>query len=230
MVDRFRAGKRLWEPEDDALMREYFPHEPTTATAARLRRSVEAVSNRADKLGLHKSTAYLASPAACRLRRGDNIGKAFRFPKGHVPANKGTRRPGWWRGRMQDTWFKPGRRSGKAAANHMPVGSTRLIDGYVYRKVSDVANVPYSVNWKPEHHLLWTATHGPIPAGHALAFKNGNKLDVRLDNLQLITRRELMARNTIHTWPKPLADTVMLIGALNRQIRMRGADAEKQDR
>jgi hypothetical protein len=90
-----------------------------------------------------------------------------------VPANKGLRRPGWGPGRMKTTQFK-GQRNGTAAAHWMPIGSTRLIDGYVYVKVADVPNVPYMVNWKPEHHLIWTRAHGPMPPGMR-SLRNGDR-------------------------------------------------------
>lgn len=216
-----RAGRRLWEPADDAALRRLYPDLPTTVVAQQLGRSVVAIHGRAGVLGLNKSEAYLAGPHACRLRRGDNVGKATRFPKGHVPANKGLRRPGWHRGRMQETQFQKGTRSGKAASHHMPIGSTRLIEGYIYRKVSDVPNVAYTVNWKPEHHLVWARAHGPIPPGHALIFRDGNRQNTQIENLRLVTRRELMARNTVHNLPPALAKTVQLLGRLNRQIAKR---------
>jgi hypothetical protein len=226
MRDRFRAGKRLWSAKDDTTLRAIYPDTATADVARQLRRTMSATYARAKLLGLKKSAAYLASPAACRLRREAHPGVAFQYRKGHVPANKGTRRPGWSAGRMKETQFKKGE-----STNRMALGSTRLVDGYVYRKVSEVPYVPYTVNWKPEHHLLWTAAHGPIPKGHALRFKNGNRLDVRLDNLELITRRALMARNTIHNLPPALAQTIQLLGALTRKLRRRGHhDAcEKQD-
>jgi hypothetical protein len=222
-MDQYRAGKRLWSASDDAAMRTNYPDLPTPAIATQLRRTVASVYARAALLGLTKSAAYLASPHACRLRRGDNVGAQFRFQKGHVSANKGLRRPGYALGRMKETQFK----RGGLPKNNMPIGSTRLVDGYVYRKVSDVPYVPYTVNWKPEHHLVWAAAHGPVPRGHGLLFRDGDKTNVRLDNLQLVTRRELMARNTVHNLPKPLAQTVQLLGALNRQIRRRSAGAQQ---
>lgn len=230
-AERFRAGKRLWNPEDDALLRVAYPDAPTHEVAACLGRTVQAVYVRAQAMAVRKSTAYLASPAACRLRRigDDHPGRATQFKPGQVPHNKGLRRPGWHRGRMKTTWFKRGQRSGKAAAHHMPVGRTRLIEGYVYRKVSDIPNVPYTVNWKPEHHLVWAAAHGPVPKGHALIFRNGDRTDVRLDNLQLLTRRELMARNSVQNLPPALRQAVQLLGALNRKIRRR-THGEEQDR
>lgn len=230
MADQYRAGKRLWSVVDDALMRARFPHEPTSTIAGVLRRTAIAISARANLLGLSKSTAYLASPSACRLRRGDNVGAAFQFPKGHVPANKGLRRPGWSAGRMKETQFKSGTLNGHAAEHYMPVGSTRLCDGYVYRKITDTPNVPWTRNWTLEHRRVWEAAHGPVPRGSALAFKNGDKTDIRLDNLESVTRRELMARNSIHTLPTPLAHAIQLLGALNRQIRRRTKTDEEQDR
>ena len=228
--DRFRAGKRLWSPEDDAVMATRYPHKPTPAIAKVLRRTATAVYARAAVLGLSKSPEYLASPAACRLRRGDNVGAASRFPKGHVPANKGLRRPGWGPGRMKHTQFRKGTRSGKAAEHYKPIGSTRGIDGYVYRKVSEIPNVPYTVNWKPDHVLLWTSKQGPVPPGHVIVFRNGNKTDIRIGNLECVSRRELMARNTIHNLPAPLAETIRVLGSLHRQIRRMIENREKQDR
>lgn len=228
VTDRFRAGKRLWTLDEEAIVRARYPHELTATIAGALRRTVVAVYQRAQQLGLEKSAAFRASPEGCRMRRGGRIGARFRFPKGHVPANKGVRRPGWSPGRMRETQFKTGMRSGLAAQRWMPVGSTRLIEGYVYRKVSDVPNVAYTVNWKPEHYLIWTAVHGPVPRGHVLSFLNGDKTDVRLENMACITRGRLMARNSVHTLPKPLARAVQLLGALNRQIRRKTSHAEQR--
>jgi hypothetical protein len=39
--------------------------------------------------------------------------------------------------------------------------------------------------------------------------------------VELISRRELMARNTFHALPPPLAQMVQLRGVLNRQINAR---------
>jgi len=227
--DRFRAGKRLWSKADDRELRRHYPHMRTSTLARRLRRSLSSVYGRAGLLGLHKSAAYLASTDACRLRRGDHVGAAFRFSKGHVPANKGLRRPGWSPGRMKETQFKPGVLNGVAKRRFKPVGSTRLVDGYLYRKISAVPG-PWTVNWKLESILVWERAHGPVPAGHALVFRNHDRTDVRLENLDLITRRELMARNTVQNFPKPLALAVQLLGALNRKIRRRTRDGEHDRR
>lgn len=234
-MDRFRAGKRLWDPADDALLVARYPNERTAGLADELRRSTRAVYVRARLLGIAKSEDYLASADACRLRRGDNVGMATRFRKGHVPVNKGLRRPGWGPGRMKETQFKPGARQGAAARNWRPVG-TILIDpdGYLRIKVREARRgEPYGFGnsrvWPQLHRQVWERAHGPVPPGHAVAFKNGDRTDVCLDNLLLVSRRELMARNTIHKLPKTLASTLQLLGALERQIRRR-TPREEQDR
>jgi hypothetical protein len=213
---------RPWSREDDRLLRGFYPNTPTAEVARRLQRSVAAVYGHADKLGLVKSPAYLAGPAACRLRRGDRVGARFRFQKGHVPANKGLRRPGWAPGRMRETQFKKGVRQGVAVRLYKPIGTERISkDGYLERKVND--GLPLQARWRAVHLVLWESLHGPVPAGHAVTFKNGDRTDIRPDNLELLHRRDLMARNTVHNLPKPLAQTVQLLGALRRKINRKAA-------
>lgn len=41
-----------------------------------------------------------------------------------------------------------------------------------------------------EHHLVWEQAYGPIPDGYEIHHKDGNKLNNKLSNLQLLTRSE----------------------------------------
>ena len=214
--------KFRWDADSEALLRALNPDFPSQLLAERFGCTLNSLYNHAFKLGLKKSAAYLAGPHAQRLRRGDEVGKAYRFPKGHVPANKGQRRPGWAPGRMADTQFK----KGSPGTNTMPIGSTRMIDGYQYTKISDVPYMPYTVNWKPSHVLLWESVNGPLPAGHCLCFRDRDRLHIELDNLELITRAERMRRNTIHRYPAEVKKAIRLVGKLKRTIEARD---EKQD-
>lgn len=136
---------------------------------------------------------------------------------------------------MKATQFKAGERRGIAAHNWRPVG-TVLTDPEGYQRIKVREARPGEATgfgnvrvWPLMQRHVWETGHGPIPSGYAIAFKNGDKRDVRLENLECISRRELMARNTVHTLPKPLARTIQLLGALNRKIR-RMANAKEQDR
>lgn len=220
--------RRHWTARELRDLRSLYPDTPTLKLAKRLRRSLTTVYHKAQLLGLRKSAAYLASRAACRLRRGDNVGASCRFQKGHVPANKGLRRPGWSPGRMRETQFKKGIRQGVAVKLYRPIGTERVSkDGILQRKVND--DLPLQRRWRAVHAIIWEEANGrPIPQGHIVIFKDRNRRNFDPANLELITLKENMRRNTVHNLPKPLAELVQLRGALNRKINARTRH-EKQD-
>lgn len=123
-------------------------------------------------------------------------------------------------GRSHETRFVPGHRGGRAAEVYRQIGSERVTkDGYLQRKVND--DLPLQRRWKMVHHLVWEEHNGPIPKGSAIRFLNGDKRDTRIENLELITRRALMDRNTVQRLPKALRQVVQLKGAVTRQINKR---------
>lgn len=207
--------RHRWTDTQTALLRAQYADTPTQVIATQLGISLDRVYAKAKRLGLSKSAAYLASPAACRLRRGDNIGKAYRYPKGHVPANKGLRgQPSV--GRMAQTQFKPG------AMPHtwMPVGGARIDrDGYHYVKLRETT--PPRFGWVQVHHLVWELHRGPIPRGHIISFRDGDKTHIAIDNLECLSLRENMQRNTLHRYPKEITHAIQLRGAINRRINQR---------
>jgi hypothetical protein len=167
----------------------------------------------------------MASPHACRLRRGDQVGKDFRYPPGHVPANKGLRRPGYAPGRMAETQFKKGDRTGIAAKNWRPIGTIRADgEGFLRIKVREgVKGEAYGFGntkiWPLLNRHTWEQHRGPIPPSHAVIFMDGDRANCAIENLDCISRRELMRRNSVHRLPKELADLIQLSGALKRQLR-----------
>lgn len=217
------APRQFWTDEEVELLRDLYPVTPTRDLAEAFGRPVASIYNQAFTLGIRKSPEYLASPAACRLRRGDHIGRATQFKPGQKPWNTG-KKLGPAKGRSAETTFKPGERSGKAAENYMPVGSEREIEGYLYTKVSDVPNVPYTVNWRPTHHLVWEEASGPVPEGHVLVFRDGNPKNTGLENLELISRAELMRRNTIQRYPEEMREVMRLRGRIRRELNKRERD------
>lgn len=132
-------------------MRARYPHEKTERIAADIGMTLQQVYHKARSMGISKTPEYRASPDAQRLRRGDNVGAAYRFPKGHVPANKGAKGisyPG-----MEATQFKKGQKS----FNWMPLGSERHSKGgYLQRKMTveveyaKVVGAELSSNFLPE--------------------------------------------------------------------------------
>lgn len=222
---RRKYRRRPWTPPAEAELRRLYPDTPTAQLAILFRRPIGQVYSKSAKLGLKKSEAFLASPAACRLRRGDNPGIPHRFKKGHVPANKGLRRPGWYAGRMRETQFKKGQK----CHNWLPIG-TKLVksDGYLYRKMTDTGYPPR--DWKQVHRLLWEEHYGPIQPGYHVLFIDGDRGNVTLSNFCLVSRADLAALNRMWSrYPRELCEAIQLRGVLKRQINRRTRH-EEQDR
>lgn len=206
---------------DEAELARLYPDYPASALAVTFGCSEEQIYRKAAHMGLEKSEAFKAGPMAGRWTGNEGI--AYRFQKGQEPPNKGLRRPGWSPGRMGETQFKKGEMSGAAQHNYVPIGTERLSkDGYLERKVTDDHPVP-ARRWVGVHRIVWEAANGPIPAGFAVAFLQGKRTavaaEITLDRLELVSRAELMRRNSYHTnFPKEVAQLIQLKGAINRKI------------
>lgn len=137
--------------------------------------------------------------------------KASQFKKGSTPANKGKKmRPEVYE-KCARTMF----RKGHAPVNHRTVGSERVnVEGYVEVKVAEPNK------WRLKHRVVWEAAYGEIPGGYNIQFRNGNRQDLRLENLYMISRAEQCAReNSFHArYPEELKAVIRLKGAIKRQI------------
>lgn len=216
--------KRFWTAAEEQKLAQLYPATPMPDLISRFQRDDRAIYSKAHSMGLARSDEYLASEHACRLRRGDNIGAAYRFQKGHTTWNAGMK--GWQAEGCQATQFKAGQVNGRAAQLQQPLGAERVTkDGIRQRKIRD--DGPPQHRWRACHAILWEEHHGPIPAGHIVVFRDRDMTRIEIDNLELITRAENMRRNTIHRYPRDLKEVIRLQKKLERTIRKR-AD-EKQD-
>lgn len=213
---------RPWSPEAIAILIRDYPDTPTRELAERLGRTRSAIYKKVDRLGLRKSAEYLSGGAAGKFPPGHGSSTASRFRPGNIPHNKGKK--GWSPGgRAAETRFQPGQRP----HTWQPIGSERITaEGYRKRKITDTGYAPR--DWVGVHRLLWIARNGQIPEGHKIAFRNGDKTDIRIENLELITQNESMSRNSVHRLPKALAEVCQLKGTLQRQINKRTKAREKQ--
>lgn len=213
--------KRPWTAAETHLLTTLYPDTPTKDIAKQLSRTDRQIYSKASALGIKKSEAYLASPHACRLLRGDNVGVNTRFKPGVKPWNKGKPHPS--RGRSAETQFKKGEMTGAAQHNYVPIGSTRITKyGSLERKTTDDPDMYPARRWRPVAHLVWEAANGPIPDKHVVRFKPGAhttiESEITIDRLECISLAENMRRNTMHRYPKEIVDAIRSRGVLNRRI------------
>ena len=127
------------------------------------------------------------------------------FKKGNNAWNKGLRGVNGESG----TKFKPGNKP----HNSLPIGSTRINkDGWLEVKVAEPKK------WESVHIQTWEIVHGKVKKGHIVCFIDGNRLNRKIKNLELLSRAELMKRNTIRRYPQELVDAIFLIKKLERKL------------
>jgi hypothetical protein len=207
-------AKRFWTPEEDAVLIRLYPDTPSDEIARQLGITVDRVYDRAALLGIKKSAEFLSSASSGRIKKASAASIANRFQPGHRTWNKGTK--GLDIGGKQ-TRFQPGIRQGKAMRLWQPVGTERISkDGYLERKINE--DRPFQRRWRGVHLLVWEAARGQIPDGYAVTFKDGDKQNVDIENLQLTSRADLMRRNCVHNYCPEIAQLAQLRGAITRQI------------
>jgi hypothetical protein len=226
-IHRKRANYHRWTAAESRQLRKLYPDGSNAKLARKFGTSVLSVYRRAAKLGIKKSPAFMAKHLReCGLQLRES-GRSHQYPKGHVPANKGTRRPGYAAGRMRDTQFK----KGQAPLNTMPLwsfrwftgGSTNVAKpGYLLLKTGKPGPKPIS-GWEFVHKLIWEQARGPLPDWRIarIWWKDGDHANNALSNLELVASEAHMARTTVHNLPAPLVQVIQLAGALKRKIRNR---------
>lgn len=199
--------------EQIEVLREKYPTTLAEDLAKDFGCTVGAVHQKAQKLGLKKDQAWIVENARQNLLKFGHRATFTQFRKGQTPANKGLRRPGYAPGRMRETQFK----KGQTARNKVPVGTT-VIDSEGYKKIK----IAEPNKWQFYSRYLWEKHHGTIPPNHAIFYRDGNRQNVTIENLELITRAELSRRNqakSLALYPTELRSAVIQLGKLKKEIR-----------
>lgn len=223
---------RRWTPAQLARLRALYPHRPMKEIVSAVGHSESSCYHVANKLGLKKTPAYMQKMLGRVSNKLTESGKAHRFTKGHAPANKGLRRPGYAPGRMRETQFKKGQMAVAARKKWVPIGTEVRDDaGYLKRKVSDDRAKASRFNWRHVHVLLWEQAYGPVPPGYAVKFIDGDRGRVVLGNLCLVSRADLARLNVMwNRYPRELCEVIQLRGALKRRINRRLRNEEQHRR
>lgn len=202
--------RRAWTEQDLETLIRMYPTTDNSTIGNALGRTRNQIRNKAAKL---------------RLKKPQEVREAIKqwscFKPGQRPWNHGKK--GLQIG-GKDHQFKPWHKP----VGTMAVGSERQTkDGLIERKISDTGI--RRKDWRPVHVLVWEEQNGPVPAGHVVIFADGNHRNFDIENLLMLSRADLMRRNSYLRYPEPLRELIRLRARLNRQINKRGKH-EKQDR
>ena len=185
-----------------------YPHHSTKYIAELLGVSITKVYNTAWAANVKKSAEYMLTPESGRIIEPS---VANQFKPGHTPHNKGKQISAEIYEKVAPTMFKRGNKP----HNTKPVGTINVradTQGrlYQYIKIKDC-------QWELLQRHVWTQANGEIPPGSVVIFLDGNYLNCELNNLQVISRRENMARNTIQRYPAELQQIMKLTCKLKRK-------------
>jgi HNH endonuclease len=216
------APRQPWTAAEESILADLYPDIPCADVAALLGRKRDVVYKAAERLGLQKSDYFKASDMSGRVSRSNQNPRmiATRFQPGLVPWNKGSHFVAG--GRSAETRFKAGRKP-QESHNYLPIGSLRISkDGYLQRKVTDDQSLYPADRWQFVHRQVWEAAHGPIPAGHMVAFRKGqftNRLELlTVDRLECISRAENALRNSLWKQDPEMMHLHHLKGQIKRQV------------
>ena len=140
-----------------------------------------------------------------------------RFKKGHTPFNRGKKQSEYMKleaiEQSKATRFKKGHKPHNTKYDGVislrPDKSGRT---YKYIRISEGV-------WELYHRSVWERVNGKIPEGHLIAFKDGNSLNTRLDNLEVISMTENMYRNSVHDYPEEVIPSMVLIKQLDNKLK-----------
>lgn len=191
----------VWTPDMDNVLKENYPYKETSEVAKMLGLTTKQILCRARRLKLHKS------PEVFKGIRENGM-----FLKGHVPFNKGKKQHEFMSEEVIQKTIATRFKKGQIPVNIKNVGYERVnVDGYVEIKTEK--------GFVLKHRMLWEKYYGKIPKRHVIRFKNGNKQDVRIENLELVTFENNMKDNTIHNYPPEIKTAIRSIANIKRRIK-----------
>lgn len=211
-IGRRHMTRRAWSKAEDARLAQLYQEHKLADIAEKMGRSISSVANRRVKLGLQRTPEQQA-----RIGNG-------RFGAGQVPWNAGLK--GYQAGgRSVETQFKPGV---KPSNTWRPIGAERTSkDGVLYRKVADTGIK--RDDWKAVHVLVWEEHNGPLPDGHIVIFKDGNRENFEPENLMALTRAENMRRNSISRYGEDYRSAAIQLGWFKRKLNQMEKENENNE-
>jgi hypothetical protein len=202
--------RKQWTKAETEEFIQLYPCTMAKDLAKRFNCSITQIYHKQQNTGVNKSTDFLHNYYKANFKGHP----ATQFKKGMTSWNKGTK--GVMMGGVE-TQFK----KGQNPHNTKPIGYRSYRDGYLVEKVE--------TGFKFVHVLMWEAENGPVPKGLFVVFKDRNKANITLDNLELIDRHEHMRRNTVHNLPEELREVLHIKKSITRKINQLEKNGTQQN-
>ena len=206
---------RNWTPQQIQVIKDKYAETQTVYIAQELGLDTVVVYRKAHQLGLRKSQAFLKSEASGRLNPLSVLGQKTRFKPGQIPPNKGKKQQDYMAPEAIERTAKTRFKKGNVPANHKEIGTERLSkDGYFEIKTAK--------GYLLKHRVIWAENFGPIPKNMIVGFKDNNKTNLEVSNLELLTRQQNMLRNSIQRFPSEIIATIKIVSKLNKKLKNHG--------
>lgn len=203
-VSQSSPGKFVYSREHLDFLREHFPLLALKDLAVAFN----------DYFGLDRS--FKSIRTAVR-NHGITSGRTGRFEAGKTPWNKG--KTGYMG--ANETSF----RRGNMPHTKRLLWSERVsVDGYI--EISVPERNPHTgaaTRFRLKHVWLWEGEHGKVPSGHAVIFKDGDRMNCELGNLLLVSRSELLSMN-LHGYremPEEVKPSVLALAKIEAKAGFR---------
>lgn len=137
-----------------------------------------------------------------------NSGLTGRFEKGQEPFNKGKKWDEYMSKESQIRCSRTTFNKGNIPHNHRSVGSERItVDGFVEIKVAEPNK------WEIKARHIYEKKYGKIPNGYKIICLDGDKQNLELSNLKMISNAEelIMNKNHLRHNKKELTETGYLV-------------------
>lgn len=201
------VGKTTSTPEIDRIIKKDYLQVPVKQLARTIGKSQTFLKTRLRQLGLAIPREIID------MRKYDS-----QIKKGNTPLNKGKKMPPEVYEKTKATMYKKG---------HQP-HNTREKDGVITVRRDTTSKRQYKYirislgKWVPLHQHNWVKKNGAYNTRkYCLWFKDGNSLNCKPNNLELITRKENRYRNKtkFHHYPEDLQKQIKAINKLKKTIK-----------
>lgn len=178
-LQKDRDFRGFWSPEEIEFLREHYSNTKNDELAEMLGRQETQVVNQANRLRLKKSKEF------------------WTYVNSLPNAGKFGQRPAWNKG-MKGLLLG----SGASRFNPSNRPHNEKYDGALSIRWEQNTGRPIIMyrqarrKWVRYSHHVFASYYGEIPKGMIIRHRNGNRLDFRLENLELITKRENYLKNS----------------------------------